>query len=41
MEINLRDVKAYRVGRINLAVYVVGRGQCGDWMGVATRVVET
>jgi hypothetical protein len=37
----LADVKAYRVGTINVAVYVVGRGPDGDWLGVSTRVVET
>jgi hypothetical protein len=37
----LRDVKAYRVGTINVAVYVVGRSPEGHWLGVSTRVVET
>jgi hypothetical protein len=37
----LRDVKAYRVGTVNVAVYVVGRSPDGNWLGVSTRVVET
>ena len=37
----LADVKAYRVGAINVAVYVVGRSPGGEWLGVSTRVVET
>lgn len=37
----LTDAAAYRVGEINIAVFVVGRGPGGDWLGVATRVVET
>jgi Nuclease A inhibitor-like protein len=41
MKGNLRGARAYRVGRVNLAVYTVGRGPGGDWLGVATRVVET
>lgn len=38
---NLEGLTAYRVGAIDITVYVVGRGREGDWLGVATRVVET
>jgi hypothetical protein len=38
---NLADLKVYRLGEIKIQVYVVGRGSEGDWLGVATRVVET
>lgn len=38
---NLSDLRAYKVGRINMPVYVVGRNGEGSWLGVATRVVET
>ena len=38
---NLADVRVYRVGRINMAVYVVGRSASGKTIGVSTRVVET
>ena len=38
---NLEDLKVYRVGEINLAVFVLGRSACGNWLGVSTRVVET
>jgi len=41
LEDNLKGVKAYRVGRINIGVYVVGRSGEGNWLGVSTRVVET
>src|ERR1044071_1355704 len=41
LEQNLADLKAYRVGRINIPVYVVGRSASGNWLGVSTRVVET
>ncbi|HEX8161909.1 MAG TPA: nuclease A inhibitor family protein [Pyrinomonadaceae bacterium] len=37
----LADLKAYRVGTINVAIYVVGRTAGGDWLGVSTRSVET
>jgi hypothetical protein len=41
LEENLKGVRVYRVGRINIAVYVVGRSGGGNWLGVSTRVVET
>lgn len=41
LEENLTDVKAFRVGTINMPVYVIGRGPSGGWLGVSTRVVET
>ena len=37
----LLDLKAYKVGRINMPVYLVGRSSEGSWLGVATRVVQT
>jgi hypothetical protein len=41
LEERLSDLKAYRVGGVNAAVYVVGRSPSGGWLGVSTRVVET
>lgn len=41
LEQNLTDLKVYRVGSINIPVYVAGRGASGNWLGVSTRVVET
>ena len=38
---NLAERKAYKVGRINMPVYVVGRSRRGNWLGVSTRVVQT
>ena len=38
---NLAELKAYKVGRINMPVYVVGRSRRGNWLGVSTRVVQT
>lgn len=37
----LSELRVYRVGTINMPVYVVGRGPSGAWMGLSTRVVET
>ena len=41
LEENLKDLRVFRVGEINIPVYVVGHGPSGDWLGVSTRVVET
>lgn len=38
---NLEALTVYRVGEINIGVYVVGRSAAGNWLGVSTRVVET
>jgi hypothetical protein len=38
---NLVEPRAYKVGRINMPVYVVGRSAGGKWLGVSTRVVQT
>jgi hypothetical protein len=38
---NLDDIKVYRVGDINIHVYVVGKSGEGNYLGVTTRVVET
>ena len=41
LEKNLSDVKVFRVGTVNIPVYVAGRSADGTWLGVSTRVVET
>lgn len=41
MRENLTNLKVYRVGRISLDVYVVGRTRGGTWMGLHTKVIET
>ena len=38
---NLTDIRVYRVGEINIPVYVLGRSASGSWLGLSTRVVET
>ena len=37
----LTDLKVYRVGSVNLTVFIVGKDQAGDWVGLSTQVVET
>jgi hypothetical protein len=41
LETNLSDLQVFRVGTINMPVYVAGRSPSGTWLGVSTRVVET
>jgi Nuclease A inhibitor-like protein len=41
LEKNLSGLKVFRVGAINMPVYVAGRAPSGAWLGVSTRVVET
>jgi hypothetical protein len=41
LEQNLTDLKVFRVGAVNIPVYVAGRAASGNWLGVSTRVVET
>jgi hypothetical protein len=41
LETSLTDLKVYRVGAIDIAVYVAGRAPSGNYLGVSTRVVET
>ena len=38
---NLEDARVYRIGKINIAVYIVGRSSEGHLVGLSTRVVET
>lgn len=41
LEENLEGLTARRVGEIDIRVFVVGRSREGNWLGVATRAVET
>jgi hypothetical protein len=41
LKANLSNLKVFKVGRINMPVYIVGRSPEGNWLGLSTRVVET
>ena len=41
IESNLLDVKVFRVGEIEIAIYIVGKTSSGDIIGLKTDVVET
>jgi hypothetical protein len=38
---NLTDVTVYKLGTINMPVFIVGKTTSGNWMALSTRVVET
>ncbi|MFO0589363.1 MAG: nuclease A inhibitor family protein [Polyangiaceae bacterium] len=38
---NLFNVRVYRVGRVDIDVYILGRSAAGAWLGYKTHVVET
>ena len=38
---NLTDVRVYRIGRVQIDVYIVGRSAADNWVGLQTRVIET
>ncbi|MEH2010586.1 nuclease A inhibitor family protein [Nostoc sp.] len=38
---NLSDISVYRVGKINIDAYIIGKTQDGDLAGVVTKLVET
>jgi Nuclease A inhibitor-like protein len=41
IESNLTDVKVFRVGEIEVEIYIVGKMPDGDLVGLKTQVVET
>jgi hypothetical protein len=38
---NLSNPVVYRVGEIDIKVYIPGRSKNGNWLGISTRVIET
>lgn len=41
IESNLTEVKVFRVGEVEIAIYIVGKTPTGDILGLKTHVVET
>ena len=41
LKANLENLKVYRVGTIEIDVYIVGKTKQGELAGLATKVVET
>ncbi|MBH8555862.1 nuclease A inhibitor family protein [Nostocaceae cyanobacterium CENA357] len=38
---NLNDIQVYRIGTININVYIVGKTPSKDLAGISTQVIET
>lgn len=38
---HLSEVRVFKVGQVNIDVYIVGRPKQGDWVGLQTKAVET
>ena len=38
---HLSDIRVYRVGEINIQVFILGKSGSGSWLGLSTRIVET
>lgn len=38
---NLTDIKVYRLGVVDIDVYIIGKTADGDFAGLATKVIET
>jgi hypothetical protein len=41
IESNLSDVQVFRIGEVEIAIYIVGKTPDGDPIGLKTHVVET
>jgi Nuclease A inhibitor-like protein len=41
IEQHLSDVRVYRVGAIEIDVYILGKTESGAWINLATKVIET
>ena len=41
IESNLTEVKVFRVGEVEITVYIIGKTPDGDLVGLKTQVVET
>jgi hypothetical protein len=41
LEEHLTDLKVFKVGEVEIDIYIVGRTAEGDWAGVMTTAVET
>ncbi|WP_026995773.1 nuclease A inhibitor family protein [Flectobacillus major] len=41
MTSQLTDIVGYKLGSIEIDVYLLGKSQAGNWQGIKTKVVET
>ncbi len=38
---NLNNIQVYKIGEVEIDVYIVGQLKSGDWVGLSTKAVET
>ena len=38
---NLDNIQVYKIGEVEIDVYIVGQLKSGDWVGLSTKAVET
>lgn len=38
---NLSDLQVFKVGKIEMDVYVIGKSESGEFLGLSTKVIET
>ncbi|AFY55768.1 Nuclease A inhibitor-like protein [Rivularia sp. PCC 7116] len=38
---NLDNIQVYKIGDVEIDVYIVGQLKTGDWLGLSTKAVET
>jgi Nuclease A inhibitor-like protein len=41
IEAHLSEVRVYRIGEIEIEVYIIGKTELGDWINLSTRIIET
>ena len=37
----LTETKVFKIGRIDITVFILGKSPQGNWLGLSTRVIET
>jgi Nuclease A inhibitor-like protein len=38
---NLADLKVFKIGEVQIDIYLIGRATDGDWAGIKTAAIET
>ncbi|MEB3216659.1 MAG: nuclease A inhibitor family protein [Nostocales cyanobacterium 94392] len=38
---NLDNIQVYKIGEVEIDVYIIGQLKSGDWLGLSTKAVET
>lgn len=41
LKTNLKDIKVYRIGSIEIDIYIIGKTESGNYAGLLTKAIET